>query len=146
MTVESIDGAVELWRASGVVRVRGGAGLISLNELSGRVDISSVSGDVRFNKANVASTMIPSGSVETVGGDVQLFGALAEGAGMTIRTHDGDVDFFVEKGKVPGGFFNYKRQAEMQVRVRELGGPNGDRQIFLSTFKGRVNISLIPGI
>jgi hypothetical protein len=146
VTVESIEGDVEAWRTAGPIRIRGGAGDVSLNEVSGRVDVTMVSGGIDVNRADVSRYTIPGGRLETVSGAIRIRGVMSPGSGLDIGTHDGSIDLLFFEGTLPEFFVDRRRQPTVDAQLAKLGGPVRGRSVFIHSFKGALNIGVIPGI
>jgi hypothetical protein len=132
-------------RAEGVIRIRGGAATISLGDIRGRLDVSSISGDV--NLAGAPSTSRSVGELQarvvTVGGDVTLIGGLPTGGSIGIETHDGHVRLVLHRATVPqviatGG--TRQIAAGLETAAGKLG------VVTVHTFKGTVNAAVTGGI
>jgi hypothetical protein len=142
---ESIDGTISLVRADGVTRIRSGAGAIGVGAIRGRLDVSSISGDITLTgvirEAELASEL--HADIETVGGRVMLIGGLPNAGSLTIATHDGTVDLVLHRASVPrveasGG--TLRIAAGLETSSGKVG------VVTVRTFKGTVNASITGGI
>jgi len=87
LTVESMEGDVEIMGATPLVRVRTAGGRILLREPGGDLTASTVRGAIIATGARVESARL-----ETVTGPVTYSGSIGRRGTLQVQTHAGDVD------------------------------------------------------
>lgn len=137
--VESIAGAITLLRVSGAIVIRGGAGRVRLGAVSGTLDASSVSGAIWLTDASQPLE----GTIESVGGEIQVFAPLHASSRLSVATHDGPITIIPTgarlprvEGAVPG--------SPIPASLREATGDGGI--VTVRSFKGKLNVTQPGGI
>jgi DUF4097 and DUF4098 domain-containing protein YvlB len=158
VTVKGICRELDLETISGDLMVDGGAAEVSVQSISGEikarggkaeVEAQTVSGDL-----DLAFDAFTELSVESVSGDADVTGALAEDAHVSIDLHSGDLnltvqgdvsaDFSIEtfSGDIKNAFGQDAKSTSKYTPGKELeftaGG--GDARVRINTFSGDVVI------
>lgn len=171
ITVEGINGRVRAESVSGEIEVMGSPAELKVNSVSGDVTLdvgtesihySSVSGDLDLSglagefsgnavsgSINVVADIVTSFDAETVSGDIDLRGPLAEKAELEMNTLSGDILLALSKdlsakitfdtfsGDIYGDFDIPDLENEKSLRFT-VG--NGDVDINVHTFSGSVEL------
>lgn len=141
--VQTISGDIMLANARGPVDLSTTSGDIDVRALRGPVTLQAVSGDITIEA--VESNEI---TAETVSGDVEYSGRLADSGRYKFASHNGDVT--VHLGGTPNATiavetFNGEFESEFQIQLREGSRIGKNWEFRLGTGSARVQLSSFSG-
>jgi DUF4097 and DUF4098 domain-containing protein YvlB len=164
ISVETVQGEVDVTGGEGLVSLRSVQGSVTLRQAKGRIDVHSVNEDVRVSDASgeiVAETVngeialdrvdATSLDASTVNGDVGYDGPIRSGGRYSLSSHNGDVTLTVAEGTsatVSVSTFSGEFESEFPVTLREtrkgkrfsftIG--SGSAQVTLESFQGTISL------
>jgi hypothetical protein len=164
ITVETVEGQVEvsggdglisLRSVQGPVTLRGGRGRISVNSVNEDVEVRNSSGEIAAETVNGEITLqindAASVDASTVNGDIAYSGPIRSGGRYAYSTHNGDVTVTVAEGtsaSVAVSTFSGEFESEFPVPLRgtragkgfnfTLG--SGSAQVTLESFQGTIQL------
>ena len=140
-----IAGEITMNRVAGAVVVRGGSGASTLATISGTLDASAVSGRITVGeRANgAAPTAALDATIETVGGEVNIFGRWHADTRLRIATHDGPITITPIAAALPR-VETTMAGATVPQALRTANGAGG--LITVRSFKGKLNVVPVGGI
>ncbi len=96
VSVETIDAAVSITSVRGEVHVRGGSGRVQLSGINGTATTATVNGAVELRGDSLGSA-----SLETIGGSIQVWGALEHSALIGLESHSGSITLHLNSKALP---------------------------------------------
>jgi len=149
------DGLVSLRSVQGSVTLRGARGRINVNSVNEDVEVSGSSGDVAAQTVNGEITLqmvdAPSVDASTVNGDIAYSGPVRVAGRYALSTHNGDITMTVPEGasaNVAVSTFSGEFESEFPVPLRgtrkgkgfsfTIGG--GNAQVTLESFQGTIHL------
>jgi hypothetical protein len=155
VTIESIEGRVEIRGPATLTRIKAGAGNVRLSGIRGEFTVSTVQGGV-----TVETEEILSGRIETVSGPVEVTGALPPSARFEIVTHDGDAkihigppidarfDLSTIHGKIVTRMFDQPDKIYAERTALFWFGPSAGTErgatVTVRSFKGNIRVDSNP--
>ena len=147
VTVESVSGDVIFSGETGRISAESVSGDIELSGISGEIDATTVSGDMELQAG-----MIEQAKLETVSGDIDMSGEVANNGRLTAESMSGDVTIIVPAGQ--NGVFKAQsfsgRISTDFGQVKDAGhGPGsylkyvagkGGAEIRVESFSGSINL------
>src|SRR6266545_3513497 len=119
ITVDGVQGPINVETVNGEVNVRGGKGIITLHSIQGSVTLADASGRIEVNSVNedieltnvsgeikvettnggIVMTGIQSSSVDagTINGDVVYEGTVTDGGSYSFASHNGDISVSIQE-------------------------------------------------
>jgi hypothetical protein len=164
ITVETVEGEVDVTGGQGLISLRSVQGSVKLRGAKGRITVNSVNEDVEVaNSAGdvVAQTVngdimlqvvdAPSVDANTVNGDISYSGPIRSGGRYAFSTHNGDIGLTVAEGtsaSVAVSTFSGEFESEFPVPLqgtRKGKGFNftlgsGSAQVTLESFQGTIEL------
>jgi len=166
ITVETVEGEINVAGGDGLVSLRSVQGSVTLRGARGRINVNSVNEDVTVVGSSgdvVAQTVngeiilqvadAPSIDASTVNGDISYSGPIRAGGRYALSTHNGDITITVPEGtsaSVAVSTFSGEFESEFPVPLRlrdtrkgkgfnfTLGG--GRAQVNLESFQGTIQL------
>jgi DUF4097 and DUF4098 domain-containing protein YvlB len=164
ITVETVQGEIDVTGGEGTVSLRSVQGSVSLTGAKGRIDVHSVNEDVRVTNASgditaetvngevalerVDATAL---SAETVNGDVGYDGPTHDGGRYSLSSHNGDITLALPEranATITVSTFNGDFESDFPVPLREtrkgrrfsFGLGSGSAQVSLESFQGTIHL------
>jgi hypothetical protein len=148
LSVEAMDGAIDLTTRAALTRAKTAGGSITLRGGGGDVTASSVSGAIRY----VGAHKLLVGRIETVTGPVTFQGTVIRGGTLSIETHDGLVDLTVPRDQLAdfdlttfGGSVTNELMGAGPVVTKgkplRFSSGSGGASVTVRTFKGNVRVA-----
>jgi hypothetical protein len=168
ISVETVEGEVEVGGGSGLISLRSVQGGVRLHGARGRISVNSVNEDVEVTKStgDIMAETVNGGitldlvdastvDVSTVNGDIEYNGPIRNGGRYSFSTHNGDITLTVNEGtnaNVAVSTFNGEFESEFEVPItgtRKGKGFNfilgsGSAQVTLESFQGTIQL-IRPG-
>lgn len=168
ISVETVEGEVDVTGGDGLISLRSVQGSISLKGARGRISVNSVNEDVQVVNSTgeiMAETVngeitleaVDAAAVDasTVNGDITYAGPIRTGGRYSLSTHNGDILLTVPEGtsaNVAVSTFNGEFESEFPVPLsgtRKGKGFNfilasGSAQVTLESFQGTIEL-IRPG-
>ena len=164
ITVETVEGEVDVTGGEGLVSLRSVQGSVTLRGARGRINLNSVNEDVRVTgSAGDVMAQTVNGEIElqltdatsvdasTVNGDIDYSGPIRNGGRYSLSTHNGDISLTVAEGtnaSVAVSTFSGEFESEFPVPLRgttqgkgfnfTLG--SGSAQVTLESFQGTIEL------
>lgn len=147
VSVESVSGDVTFTGKTARISAESVSGDIELSGISGEVSATTVSGDMELQAG-----MIDSGKLETVSGDLILFGELSDNARLTAESMSGDVEINLpsdQSGRFKAESFSGRIGSDFGSAESAKFGPgshlkyvagNGGAEIRVESFSGNIKI------
>jgi DUF4097 and DUF4098 domain-containing protein YvlB len=168
ITVETVQGEVDVAGGEGTVSLRSVQGSVKLRGAKGRIDVHSVNDEVRISESSgeiTAETVngdvvlervdATSLNATTVNGDLGYDGPIRNGGRYTLSTHNGDITLAATpttSATITVSTFSGDFESDFPVPVREtrkgrrfgfsLG--SGSAQVSLESFQGTIRL-VSPG-
>jgi len=155
VTVEAIDGDVEVNGAATLVRVRTGAGTVRLTGVRGDVSAATVGGAVLLHTEEIVNARL-----ETISGPVDVGGRLPPNGVLDVQTHDGDATVALERpldgqfdltsveGKIVTHLFDQPDKVYQEHTARFAVGPSAGLargfRVTVRSFKGTIWVRSNP--
>jgi len=154
VTIDGIDGRIDVVGAATLTRVKSGTGVVHLVGIRGEFTVTTVQGG-----ATVETEEILSGRIETVSGPVEVTGALPVGTRLDLTTHDGDVrvhladpidahfDLATIEGRIVTHLFEKDRVYQDRTAAFSVGPSAGTQRgaaLTVRTFKGSIRVDSNP--
>ena len=164
ISVETVEGEVNVTGGDGLISLRSVQGSVSLHGARGRISVNSVNEDVRVSNSTgeiMAETVngeialegvdAPTVDASTVNGDISYAGPIRNGGRYALSTHNGDITLTVADGasaNVAVSTFNGEFESEFPVPLsgtRKGKGFNftlgsGSAQVTLESFQGTIQL------
>jgi DUF4097 and DUF4098 domain-containing protein YvlB len=168
VSVETVEGEVDVIGGNGLISLRSVQGSVTLQGARGRISVNSVNEDVSVTKSGgdvmaetvngeITLQLVDATTVDanTVNGDISYNGPIRNGGRYSFSTHNGDVSLTVPEGtnaSVAVSTFNGEFESEFPVPIsgmRKGKGFNftlgtGSAQITLESFQGTIEL-IRPG-
>jgi hypothetical protein len=144
--VDAMRGDVDLGVSVPWMRVRAGAGHVSLHGTVPDADVSTIGGTLDVNGAGVVR-----GQFASVTGDIHWTGAPAAGAILDFSNHSGAIDFALPRstaatfslstvsGTISNGFAQLRPVSQAERSLRVTFG-RGGADVAVRTFKGAIRM------
>jgi DUF4097 and DUF4098 domain-containing protein YvlB len=136
--VSNVRGRLEAGSTSGDVRIRGVRGGVSARSVSGDISLSQIEGD--------------EASAETVSGDIDYAGRIADNGRYRFEAHSGDVTLLVSgsfNASVSVSTFSGDFTSDYQIQIQpgrpmgkdwEFRQGSGSARVQLKSFSGTINL------
>ena len=149
------DGLISLRSVQGSVSLRGARGRISVNSVNEDVQVSNSTGEIMAGTVNgeIALEGVDAATVDasTVNGDISYAGPIRNGGRYSLSTHNGDITLTVAEGasaNVAVSTFSGEFESEFPVPLsgtRKGKGFNftlgsGSAQVTLESFQGTIQL------
>jgi DUF4097 and DUF4098 domain-containing protein YvlB len=168
VSVETVEGEVDVGGGNGLVSLRSVQGSVKLQGARGRISVNSVNEDVAVTRSagdimaetvngEITLDKVDATTVEanTVNGDISYNGPIRDGGRYSFTTHNGDLTLTVAEGtnaSVAVSTFNGEFESEFPVPLsgtRKGKGFNftlgtGSAQVTLESFQGTIQL-IRPG-
>lgn len=143
--LHAINGRITLEDTEGTIKLGGAAERMDLRDVGGDVTIESIGGDVQMTEMSASKV-----DVSSVGGDIRYSGTLADAGEYVFTSHGGSVTVAVPEGtnadvwaasvmgEIDIGLTGADERAERGRRQFTLGRGGADLEI--ETFGGRITI------
>jgi DUF4097 and DUF4098 domain-containing protein YvlB len=164
ISVETVEGEVNVTGGDGLISLRSVQGSVSLQGARGRISVNSVNEDVQVTNSTgdimaetvngeIALEGVDAATVDasTVNGDISYAGPIRDGGRYSLSTHNGDITLTVAEGasaNVAVLTFNGEFESEFPVPLsgtRKGKGFNftlgsGSAQVTLESFQGTIQL------
>jgi len=164
ISVETVEGEVNVTGGDGLISLRSVQGSVSLQGARGRISVNSVNEDVQVTNSSgeimaetvngeIALEGVDAATVDasTVNGDISYAGPIRNGGRYSLSTHNGDITLTVAEGasaNVAVLTFNGEFESEFPVPLsgtRKGKGFNftlgsGSAQVTLESFQGTIQL------
>jgi len=164
ISVETVEGEVNVTGGVGLISLRSVQGSVSLQGARGRISVNSVNEDVQVTNSTgeimaetvngeIALEGVDAATVDasTVNGDISYAGPIRNGGRYSLSTHNGDITLTVAEGSsanVAVSTFNGEFESEFPVPLsgtRKGKGFNftlgsGSAQVTLESFQGTIQL------
>ena len=168
VSVETVEGVVEVGGGDGLVSLRSVQGSVTLQGAKGRISVNSINEDVEVTKSTgdimaetvnggITLDLVDATTVDasTVNGDISYNGPVRNGGRYSFSTHNGDITLTVADGtnaSVAVSTFSGEFESEFPVPLsgmRKGKGFNftlgtGSAQVTLESFQGTIQL-IRPG-